>query len=178
MNFTNPNPKHSRFDSRPGNEADRLPSTLSGLLESVIVDAEELDRFHYIPYSENWHKVRYSDACEICLAGCLIAGTLRNSHHRTLVPNMFSADTEHKLMIVDAMRSGEWRSAFIRLYQQDPDRETSEKIRRLAQPSNTHFHGWDEFLAHLQSLKNLLPLLREIDSLADEAGFTSFDHSH
>ena len=107
MNPTDAHPDQSRFSSQPGNEAERLPSTLFGLLESAIGDAEELDRFHYIPYSENWHKSRYSDACEICLAGCLIAGTLRNSHRKTLVPNMFSADTEHKLMIVDAMRSGE-----------------------------------------------------------------------
>ena len=178
MNSTGPNSQQSRFDRQSGNEANQLPSTLSGLLESAIVDAEELDRFHYIPCSENWHSSRYSDTCEICLAGCLISGTLRNSHRRTLVPNMFSADTEHKLVVVDAMRSGEWRSAFKCLYQQDPDHAIAEKIRRLAQPSNPHFQGWDEFLAHLDSLKSLLSLLREIDSLADEAGFTSFDHSH
>lgn len=177
MNPTDAHPDQSRFGSQPGNEAERLASTLFGLLESAIGDAEELDRFHYIPYSENWHKSRYSDTCEICLAGCLIAGTLRNSQRRTLVPNMFSADTEHKLMIVDAMRSGEWHSAFKSLYQQDPNPEVAAQLRRLAHPSDTHFHGWDEFLAHLQSLKNMLPLLSEIDALAEQAGYVSFDNS-
>ena len=178
MSRTDPQTLESRFDARLVNEAQELPSSLSGLLESAIGDAEELDRFHYIPYSANWHNARYSDTCEICLAGCLIAGTLRNSHRRTLLPNMFSADTEHKLEIVDCMRNGEWRSAFKCLYQQDPGHEIADKLRRLALPSDTHFHGWDEFLSHLQSLKNLLPQLREIDTLAGEAGYMSFDQNH
>ena len=176
MNRTSPGPRQQPVYDPPFKENETLPSSLSGLLEIAIGDAEELDRFHYIPYSENWHKTRYSDICEVCLAGCVIAGTLRHSHRSTLVPNMFSTETANKLVVIDDMRTGHWRSAFMLLYNQEPTVPISIKLGQIPNPFNPHFRGWDDFLDHLESLKKLLPQLEEIDALASESGFNSFDH--
>ena len=176
MNFPYPRSEKTLPTEQPVKEADRLPATLAGLLETALDAAAELDRDAYLPYSENWHTNRYGGLCEVCLSGCLIAGALDNPHSRTLMPNMFSADTELKLEIVDSMRSGEWLTAFRNLYNGDPTEEIAVRIRRVPQPVNIHFYGWEEFKPHLQSLRNLLPLLREIDTLAGEAGYLSFDH--
>ena len=171
-----PRPPASARTAQPVSEPGRLPGSLADLLECAIDDAGNLDPGAYLPYSGNWHTHRGRDLCEVCLAGCIIAGTLKNPGTRTLIPDMFSADTELKLEIVDSMRSGEWLSAFKCLYQQDPTEEIARELRLLPHPSVTHFYGWEEFEKHLKSLINLLPQLRKIDTLAGEAGFLSCDH--
>ena len=155
-------------------EPEKLPSTLSGLLSTALQDAEELDREHYFPYSENWHKSRYH--CEICLAGAVIAGTLRNAHHDSLTPSMFSKETERKLHVIDSMRRGEWSSAFHRLYGEELDQTLKTMLRRIPAPDLVHFNGWDEFLVHLKTLHAAVEPLDAIDKLAARSGYRSFEH--
>ena len=172
-----PRPVATARTSQPVSEPQRLPDTLAGLLECALDDASTLDIGTYIPYSGNWHTRRRDYPCEVCLAGCIMAASLKNPPTRTLIPDMFSADTEQKLDIVDSMRCGNWRAAFTCLYQQEPTAEISRELFHIPTPRLCHFYGWIEFEQHLRSLTALLPQLREIDALAAKAGFRSFSLS-
>ncbi len=169
-----PRPIAKVSTDQPVSEPEPLPNTLAVLLKCAVDDASTLDASTYIPYSGNWHTSRRRYPCEVCLAGCIMAATLSNPPTRTLIPDMFSADTEQKLGIVDSMRCGNWRAAFTCLYQQDPTAEINRELFHIPTPRLCHFYGWAEFETHLRSLTNLLPRLQKIDTLAEEAGFTSF----
>ena len=172
-----PRPVATVRTNLPVSEPKRLPDTLADLLQCALDDASTLDIATYIPYSGNWHTRRRDYPCEVCLAGCIIAATLNNPPTRTLIPDMFSTDTEQKLDIVDSMRLGNWRGAFKCLYQQDPTAEISRELFHIPVPRLCHFYGWIEFEKHLRSLTALLPQLRKIDTLAAKAGSQSFSLS-
>ena len=177
MRFDHSMPPRIQLHDVPVSERERLPSSLHELLETDIDHAGQLDRGLYLPYSENWHHNRNGHLCEVCLAGSLIAGFLDNPPSRTLVPDMFSRDTERKLETVDSMRCSQWLTAFEKLYVYEPSREIASKMQHLPRNRCIHFYGWDEFDLHLRSLRRMVPRLREIDTLAGEAGYVSFDCS-
>ena len=144
----------------------RLPGTMAGLLEAAINDARALDRDTYLPYSEYWHFITFHDVCQVCLAGSLIAVSLKNSPRITIDPDMFSDDTEDKLHAVEAMRTGDWAEAFRLIYSRTPYAELYTLLQELAKPKQPHFLGWKSFNAHLDSLESILPELRQVDELA------------
>ena len=156
-------------------EATRLPSTLSGLLETALDDASSLNRETYTPYSDFWHRSRLDDVCEVCLAGCLIARTLDNRPAFTLLPIMFSTNTRRKLETVNLMRLGNWYSAFTKHYLDAPVDEISQLIRSLPQPVDRNFCGWERFLCHINSLRGAVKQLREIDALARKFDYLCHD---
>lgn len=141
----------------------RLPSTMSGLLEAAIKDARAIDRSRYMPFSEEWHNALNSSVCEVCLAGSLIAQTLRIPFDLDFAPFMFSETTMRKLEAVDSMRCGFWRRVFDLLYATAPSKTISDKLEALGMPDNADFYGWGEFDRLLNSLESLVPRLREID---------------
>ena len=57
----------------------RPPKKLSDLITLAITDGRRLDRNVYVPCASAWHETRAEetgDTCAVCLAGCVIAGTL------------------------------------------------------------------------------------------------------
>ena len=153
--------------SNPVVEPVTLPSTLGDLLRAAITDARSLDKRAYLPYSVNWHFASKHGPCEVCLAGCLIAGRLRNSPSQHFCPGHFPNDIKHKLRAVDCMRRGDWHSAYAFLY--EPLDDNDPLVTRLQQvPHHDHsnFYGWRRFEKHLASLESLLPSLEEIDRIA------------
>ncbi len=172
-----PRPVATVRTNLPVSEPKRLPDTLADLLQCALDDASTLGIGTYIPYSGNWHTHRLNYSCEVCLAGCIMAATLNNPPTRTLIPDMFSDETEQKLDIVDSMRCGNWLAAFKCLYQQEPTAEISQQLFHLPAPRFCHFYGWIDFEKHLRSLTALLPQLRKIDTLASQAGMFSFNRS-
>ena len=149
-----------------GADSVTLPATLSGLLEAAIRDARRLDRDIYAPYYDEWHHASDANYCEVCLAGGLMAGTLRLSPRVTVSPHMLDHETETKLDALDFMRCGLWKQAFDLIHNRVASLEISNLLFALPAPSHGNFTGWIEFEAHLDSLEELLPDLRVIDQLA------------
>ena len=83
-----------------------LPTTMAGLLETAIGDARRLDRTTYTPHSDRWHQSNSNSFCEICLAGCLIAGTLEIPPSDSVTAHSFDDRTMELLNALDNMRYG------------------------------------------------------------------------
>ena len=157
---------NTTIPSDPDNVA--LPSTLAGLLEAAILDARSLDRNIYVPYHDEWHHASNHNYCEVCLGGALMAGTLNLSPRVTLSPHMLSHETEVKLDALDFIRCGLWKQAFDLIHNRVPSRAISDLLFALPAPPFGNFTGWIEFNAHLDSLEELLPALRNIDQHASK----------
>ncbi len=139
-----------------------LPDTMSGLLESAIADARKLNRKTYFPDSDRWHTAE-KDACAICLAGSLIAGTLQTPPDKTVFPESFTGDVPAKLDSLDCMRLGAWKLAYHKFYGHEPSFALIDQLAGLPQPYSKHFTGWDEFHILLNSLEKAVQPLREIE---------------
>ena len=149
----------------PVSEPCRLADTMAGLLATAIADARSLDPDTYMPFCLNWHDVNSLNVCEVCLAGSVIAVSLKNSPTMTITPESFSPNTENKLRAIDSMRGGNWLLAFGFVYGQCPE-EIADRLRILPKPKHADFIGWDRLHAHLDSLESILPELRQVDELA------------
>ena len=59
------------------NDIEVPPKKLSDLIGLAVADARTLDRETYIPECWSWHTPVRNNKCRVCLAGAVIAGTLR-----------------------------------------------------------------------------------------------------
>lgn len=143
-----------------------LPSTLSGLVEAAIVDSRMLDHAIYYPLHANWHHVGNHRFCQVCLAGSLIAGRLNFPSDSTFSSCDFSSATKSKLETLNSIRLGAYQRAFFTFYGISPSQPVIDICLSMPMPICRYFDGWPEFYAHLGSLENLLPSLREIDRLS------------
>ena len=149
-----------------------LPATLAGLLEAAVNDARKLDRTIYYPTNEQWHRSVASwrkPYCEVCLAGCLIAGTLDVESCDSVTASMFDDRTSMLLDALDDMRIGYWISAFKRIYDGELRPSLRSLLERIPVPLHTEFIGWEQFDAHLKSLQRIIPRLRQVDQLVDSS---------
>ena len=145
-----------------------LPATLAGLLVAAVNDARKLDRAIYVPNCDQWHHaISCSRArlCEVCLGGCLIAGTLDVKSCDSVTASMFDHRTHILLDALDDMRIGYWISAFKRIYDCDLEPSQRSLLERIPVPIHTEFNGWEQFDAHLRSLDRAVPRLRQVDQL-------------
>ena len=145
-----------------------LPATLSGLLAAAVHDARKLNRAIYVPNCDQWHHaISYSRTplCEVCLGGCLIAGTLNVNSCDSVTASMFDDRTSILLDALDDMRIGYWISAFKRIYDCDLKPSQRSLLERIPVPVHTEFKDWEQFDAHLKSLERIIPRLRQVDEL-------------
>ena len=109
------------------------PTALSDLLDLAIRDARSLDRTVYTPHWRDWHRTRTecdpltgmpipkTRRCNICLAGGMIAGTLKAaptahvSMDAAASEQPLTARWEAALIAVEYARAGEWGQALLRL---------------------------------------------------------------
>ncbi len=146
-----------------GSQAE-LPETMAGLLKVAIIDARKLDRSIYLPYHNDWHDADSSAIyCEICLAGSVIAGSLKIAHSMTVSSRSFDERTEELLDALDKMRCGLWSEAFDLIYKRTPSLHIHDYLQALSPPDHSTFDGWKEFDSHLASLESMLPQLDSID---------------
>ena len=146
-----------------------LPSTMAGLLETAIEDARTLDRKTYVPHHGQWHCADHSHACEVCLAGSLIAGTLGIGATCTVSANSFSPRAKRLLFALDDMRIGHWTGAFRHVYYRYAGASLRQALKDIPSPNPHYFTGWPGFQRHLDSLEQLLPQLRRIDLIWKES---------
>ena len=151
------------FQPRISGSAAKLPATLAGLLSVAIADARSLNRKTYIPNYNEWHSPLDGRYCEVCLAGCVIAGRLQSPPLKSLNSYCFDYKTENALDALDHMRKGSWYKAFDLLYNIDPPPHIKRSLEAIPALPNCEFIGWIEFESHLGALGEQLPALRQVD---------------
>ena len=143
-----------------------VPEKLSDLIRMAIADGRKLhqERPHdHYPNYGRYHGYRIRnhdesdeegpfDACHICLAGAVMAGTLQvpleSVSIQRIRPPWHSA-----LLALDNVRDGMYREAINTFYNVDRQYELTPWTK--AEPVNPMFQGWDEFLEHLDSLESV-----------------------
>ena len=154
----------------------RPPARLSDLITLAVADARSLDRDAYRPDAASWHLTGTRTAgaaarCRVCLAGCVIAGTLQAPPADIAMYDP-TADDERVLTIEDAewrealfslnhARDGHWRDALCSR-RRFVDDDTAKALGRIPCPKQTTFHDWAEFDDHLASLEDRAGRLRAI----------------
>lgn len=129
----------------------RLPDTLSDLIDLAIKDARGLDRELYTPDYGEWHTYSYLDeSCSICLAGAVIAGSLRMSPRRNTHPDHFSHATGHCLLALEDVRMGNIGRAIARVrrgekYTKEHEIDIQNRILHICGNSHQFFVSWKGF---------------------------------
>ena len=143
--------------------AEKLPTdSLAKLIKLAIKDARGLSHDIYTPHSDYWHNAQEGFKCEICLAGAVIAGSLKvPASDKCHGLGRFDRKTGNALDALDSARLGEWGLAYGALGQ--ARREVDAQGYGLPIPDPRHFDGWDAFNLHLDSLEGIVPLLEEFE---------------
>ena len=145
----------------------KLPNTLSGLIEVAIQDARGLDRKRYLPDGGSWHEPVDLE-CQICLAGVVMAGSLRANPAESKTPGLFTRPLARKLRALEQVRQGNWLDAWCGFYEVSLIRVESileGQLNSLPIPEESEFDGWRALDSHLASLQAILPKLREIEGM-------------
>ncbi len=143
-----------------------LADTMAGLLVAAVIDARSLDRAKYTPNSEVWHDAHSNETCEVCLTGSVIAGTLELPSELNIAPFMFTEPSMDKLQAINCMRIGEWNCAFTRVHGYSPPLAIRKRLFELGIPRHCDYYGWLQLDAHLKTLEEIIPQLREIEQQA------------
>ena len=144
------------------------PTTMAGLLRLALRDAKKIDPKLYFPYSGEWHTPQKNSIrefpgkprCHVCLAGAVMAGSLKISPERNTSPQNLSQEAWYKLCAINYMREGKWKSAWGVLYGFAPT--PPDSFIKLPAEDRT-FTGWRAFRAHLKSLEAILPILERVE---------------
>ncbi|MCY4587937.1 MAG: hypothetical protein OXB98_18030 [Bryobacterales bacterium] len=142
-----------------------LPDTLSETLSLAVADARVLSRTDYHPHYRFWHgySSEQQHLCQVCLAGSIIARSLKVDPRTITSPAAFPPGTDHKLRAINACRTGEFFNAYCIFHNSLPSLESQKRLHSLPSPSHFLFIGWQEFDKHLASLEAIVPLLEEIE---------------
>lgn len=96
-----------------------LPDKLSDLIDVALRDLEQVEKDkRYVIDMQAWHSPK-GDACHICFAGAVMAGTLGKAPDWPHSPCDFDAATSAKLDALDAVRCGAFGAAITDLIDGD-----------------------------------------------------------
>ena len=137
-----------------------LPDTLSALIRVAVDDARRLDRDAYRPHWSAWHEPLYDadrpqliGRCEVCLAGCVIAGTLGQDLQEEAEPSDFDYETGYKLFALEDVRQGNLESALdLMSYQKHVVAEKRSALASIPRLRDDEFDDWHSFDAFLDDL--------------------------
>lgn len=129
-----------------------LPTTLSELILVGVRDMEALDPARYEPRFGVWHEpAMSSDACYVCLAGAVMAGTLGADIDRNYNAEDYDLLTCRQLYALDHARTGSYYRA-LALLSDDPDGLAVTPVQGAAidrerenfPVAHRDFRSWDE----------------------------------
>ena len=156
----------------------RPPEKLSDLIWLAIGDARALDRDQYVPDYSAWHQLTHNNLCRICLAGAVMARTVRLCISET-GNSLFDRDgTDNDEAWKDAfyalnhIREGRYLTALDTYYgwaklealenirvgfsEEDSSLESwAVGLSGTNYPDYVSFMTWDEFDTHLESLEDV-----------------------
>ena len=86
----------------------QLPDKPSDLLALALSDLAKIERSSkYEVVMGGWHVPSTGDVCEVCMAGAVMAKTLKADRFKRRTPAGFETDTQNKLMALDDFRTGD-----------------------------------------------------------------------
>ena len=149
------------------------PEKLSDLIRLAVKDARRLNPDRYWPNASIYHQrlvyTRWDpdvygppplpNACHVCVAGAVIAGTLKVSSDELRSPEDFESAWSGSLYALDYIRSGDYLHAYRAHYGVSYAQVTMTlrtKLHTLAldyPPVQQWFQDWDEFELHIDSLE-------------------------
>lgn len=140
----------------------QLPDTLSGLLRLAVHDAQacEADERYELVMSA-WHAATNRGTCAVCMAGSVMARTLRVPSRNFVTPTDFSARTDARLRAINAMRSGWLDEAYDYLMDTVPPCHLEYPLRYLSYVIVARFNDslgradWNTYLAVADALERL-----------------------
>ena len=148
--------------------AGRLPTdSLAALIRVAIKDARGLDRTIYYPRYDRWHCPNgRTPQCSVCLAGAVVAGTLKapattalGGEYLEIDP--YTAGEEKALVALDHVRLGEWAIAYNMLEQFHRAAKVEDYVDDA--PCRSQFLTWSQFLDHLWSLEFFVEKLEKFE---------------
>lgn len=145
-----------------------LPNTLNGLLAVAVSDAKSINRRLYVPHFGYWHEPEVDGRCGVCLAGCVIAGSLQHSRSSEVSFRHLQPPVRNKIEALDKMRIGSFSKAYRTLYGHKPSNTIRARLDALPGPHQPFFFGWRQFNSHIRSLELIIPMLREIEAAANQ----------
>lgn len=86
-----------------------LPNKLSQLLRIAVKDAQKCSKSRkYMLDMSQWHagRVNSYDTCQVCMAGAVMAQTLKSDCNISYIPEDFGDSANKKLGCINSMRSG------------------------------------------------------------------------
>ena len=139
------------------------PATIAGKIRLAQSDAAKLNRHQYRPYALNWH-TPYSDSqCEVCLAGAVIAQTLRIPRRIRAIPEHFSKEWSLALRILNHVRSGNYLRAWELQYGID-EHFPLTGLQEVPELESSNFIGWEHFDRHLESLSYIADRIEALET--------------
>ena len=149
---------------------DELPDQLSGLLLRACNDGANLDREIYLPTYSSWHDgqgTHYGKpVCRVCLAGAVIAGTLKTPSGARFSFSSCDYDTIRHLTALDALREGKVEEA-VKEMKIEMTKTQQTKVEELNEKwydnlGYSDFWDWESFERELADMVQLALDLREI----------------
>ena len=135
----------------------------SQLIRVAVEDARKLDRGTYHPHAHLFHSPSFERAfdkkstfveCNVCLAGAVIAKTLRTRRWTNKGPSAYSWEIYDRLKAIDDLRTGDLYSACCRLWNNNFDMDKAMRLHEeIERPVHCDFLGWKQMDAHLESLE-------------------------
>ena len=140
----------------------RPPAKLSELLRMAIRDGRTLDQAKYEPKSKVWHYPTEEGLCEICLAGAVLAGTLRfNQDVRVRSADQLPDGWDRAARALEFARQSRWHFAVEELTGTTVDHETWTKLQGIPRNKHGRFQSWDGFVKHLKELAGVAQELEQ-----------------
>ena len=150
---------------------------MSELLELAINDCKKLELSTYYPNHDVWHTHARNlvnedsdKGCHVCLAGAVIAKTLKYEPSANVDPINFKDDVEmYFITALDHIKEGNWGEALslfcMGLRKDLPYSKWEQLDAHMSKISlKSDFEGWKEFRRFLRDLEKALPLLKEAES--------------
>ena len=110
----------------------KLPDKLYKLLNIALNDAVLCSKdANYRMDMSVWHS-RRGKLCSVCLAGSVMAKTLKTNRRQNKEPDDFCRDTEKKLTVIDEIRDNNLVMAYHKLVKK-PKIETLKKLQNIEQ---------------------------------------------
>ena len=148
---------------------DQLPPKPSDLLQLAIDDAMSVDRNIYVPNHLYYHQGANRKTCHICIAGSVIANTIKFPHNQETTPAKLLTDRRisdkdaQRLLAIDLAQSGLWTRALDNLDINPDNTPGCQSVAAaLEAKPNSHrdFRSWSEFDLHLDYIRSAIGVLR------------------
>jgi hypothetical protein len=132
-----------KLTRNPAENQNALPDKPSELIRVALRDLKEAEASpDYAVVMDEWHEPDSDGVCLVCLAGSVMAGTLKSDIDRKVFPHHFDKGTKRKLEALDYFRDGDILCGFNELGIPYPFQETEVEAPQYDGDNPEEFHEY------------------------------------